>query len=121
MIGGLPLCRQFAGTPGAADTLTAGDDNSHNIVGMEGDDIITGGGASDKIYGDEGNDSITDNEDSIDLDLIYGDEGNDTINVQEGRTGEDTVNCGPGAKERVFFDRGTDTISHTCEIRNPGH
>jgi len=103
-----------------ADTLTAGDDNDHNIAGMEGSDIITGGGFHDKIYGDEGNDSITDNEDTFDLDLIYGDEGNDTINVQEGRTGEDTVNCGPGAKDRVFFDQGTDTISRTCEIRNPG-
>src|SRR5215207_4659951 len=81
MIGGLPLCRQFAGTPGAADTLTAGDDNSHNIVGMEGGDIITGGSASDKIYGDEGNDSITDNEDVPDLDVIWGDEGDDIKRV----------------------------------------
>jgi Ca2+-binding RTX toxin-like protein len=82
-----------------AHTLTAGDDNHHNIAGMEGNDIITGGEDSDNIYGDE---------------------GNDTIDVQEATNGEDTVNCGPGKKDRVFFDQGTDTISRTCEIRNPG-
>jgi Ca2+-binding RTX toxin-like protein len=104
----------------AADTLTAGDDNSHNIVGMEGGDIITGGGAGDKIYGDEGNDSITDNEDVPDLDIIWGDEGDDIIRVREGNGVGDTVNCGPGAKDKVFFDRRIDTISSNCEIRNPG-
>ncbi|MBA2714910.1 MAG: hypothetical protein H0U55_15315 [Rubrobacteraceae bacterium] len=78
------------------------------------------GGFQDAIYGDEGNDSITDDEDTFDLDRIYGDEGNDTIRVQEGRNGEDTVNCGSGAKDRVFFDRGIDVINRNCEIRNPG-
>lgn len=104
----------------AADTLTAGDDNLHNIVGMEGNDIITGGEGQDNIYGDEGNDSITDNEDMPDLDFIWGDEGNDTIRVREGNDFGDTVNCGSGAKDRVFFDRGMDSISSNCEIRNPG-
>jgi Ca2+-binding RTX toxin-like protein len=104
-----------------ADTLTAVDDNHHNITGMEGNDIITGGEDSDNIYGDEGNDTIDDFEGNIpDLDRVYGDEGNDTIDVQEATNGEDTVNCGPGKKDRVFFDQGTDTISRTCEIRNPG-
>ena len=104
----------------AADTLTAGDDNSHNIVGMEGNDIITGGGFHDNIYGDEGNDSITDNEDTPDLDFIWGDEGNDIIRVREGNGVGDTVNCGSGAKDKVFFDRDVDTIRSNCEIRNPG-
>lgn len=113
------LTPDCVGTRGA-DTLTAGDDNDHNIAGMEGNDIITGGGFHDKIYGDEGDDTITDDEDTLDLDFIYGDEGNDRINVQDGQNGMDTVNCGSGTKDRVFFDRGIDTISRNCEIRNPG-
>jgi Ca2+-binding RTX toxin-like protein len=42
----------------------------------------------------EGNDIITG------VDFVYGDEGNDTIDVQEGRSGDDTVNCGPGKRTR---------------------
>jgi Ca2+-binding RTX toxin-like protein len=80
-----------------ADTLTAGDDNSHNIAGMEGNDIITGGGFHDNIYGDEGNDSI---------------------DVQDGDQFEDVVNCGPGKKDTVFFDEGFDTVTG-CEKKNP--
>ena len=41
-------------------------------------------------------------------DEIFGDEGNDRINVQEGDNFPDTVNCGPGKKDRVFFDKGID-------------
>jgi Ca2+-binding RTX toxin-like protein len=66
----------------------------------------------DKIYGDEGNDFITDNEDVPDLDIIWGDEGDDIIRVREGNGVGDTVHCGPGAKEKVFFDRGS-TLSAT--------
>jgi len=82
-----------------ADTLTAGDVNDHNIAGMEGNDIITGGEAHDDIYGDE---------------------GNDTIDEREGTNGEDTVNCGSGKKDRLFFDQGIDTVAKNCEIRDPG-
>ena len=81
-----------------ADTLTAGDDNTHIIAGLEGNDIITGGGFHDTIYGDE---------------------GNDTIDVREGDDFADTVDCGPGKKDRVFFDVGVDTVTR-CEIKNPG-
>jgi Ca2+-binding RTX toxin-like protein len=108
-----------------ADTLTAGDGNYHRIAAMEGNDIITGGESQDDIYGDEGNDTITDNENNIgDIDFIYGDEGNDTIDVQEGGSNHaDTVNCGPGKKDRVFFDQGGVGVADTvtgCEIKNPG-
>jgi Ca2+-binding RTX toxin-like protein len=102
------------GTRGA-DTLT-GDNGSHHIAGLEGNDIITGGSNHDFIYGDEGNDTITD-DGGNDLDVIYGDEGNDTINVREGNGVADIVDCGPGKKDRVFFDPA-DTITH-CEIKNP--
>ena len=100
-----------------ADTLTAGDDNTHIIAGMEGNDIITGGGFHDFIYGDEGSDTINDGDPGSDIDTIFGDEGNDTIDVREGDGHPDVVDCGPGKKDKVFFDPA-DTVTR-CEIKNP--
>ncbi len=102
-----------------ADTMTGRDNASDRIAGMEGDDQIDGGGG-DTLYGDEGNDTIRDGSGALDVDIVYGDEGNDTIHVNEfnGAAG-DTVNCGPGTKDRVFFDKGADTIHKSCEIRKP--
>jgi Ca2+-binding RTX toxin-like protein len=104
-----------------ADTMTGRDNAPDRIAGMEGDDQIDGGGGSDTLYGDEGNDTIRDDSGALDADTVYGDEGNDTIHVEEfnGAAAGDTVNCGPGTKDRVFFDKGVDTIHKSCEIRNP--
>ena len=46
--------------------------------------------------------------------------GGDTINVQEGNAFTDDVFCAPGKKDKVFFDKGEDDISQTCEIKRPG-
>ena len=81
-----------------ADTMTGRDNASDRIAGMEGDYQIDGGGGSDTLYGDEGNGTIRDDSDALDV---------------------DTVNCGPGTKDRVFFDKGVDTIHKSCEIRKP--
>jgi Ca2+-binding RTX toxin-like protein len=100
------------------DTIT-GTTNPDRIAGMEGNDIISGGAQGDEIYGDEGNDTIEDGTTDTDTDFIYGDEGNDLIDVQEGVGGADTVFCGSGTKDKVFFDQGSDIIAKNCEIRNP--
>jgi hypothetical protein len=77
--------------------------------------------ASRKRSCDEGSDFfITENEATFDLDLVYGDEGNDIIKVREEMAGAHTVSCGPGQKDTVFFDEGTDTTSRSSEIRKPG-
>ena len=52
-------------------------------------------------------------------DRILADDGNDLIDVQEGVGGSDTVFCGPGTKDKVFFDQGSDIIAKNCEIKNP--
>lgn len=99
------------------DTLS-GTSSDDQIAAMEGGDTIDGSGGSDEIYGDEGNDTLTDNGITSDFDLIYGDEGNDTIDVKEGvGNGSDTVHCGPGTKDKVFFDKPGDNIARDCEIR----
>jgi Ca2+-binding RTX toxin-like protein len=104
-----------------ADTMTGRDSASDRIAGMEGDDQIDGGESSDTLYGDEGNDTIRDDSGALDVDTVYGDEGNDTIHLNEfnGAAAGDTVNCRPGTKDRVFFDKGVDTIHKSCEIRKP--
>lgn len=95
-----------------AKTCTPGD-----CVGTRGADTLTGTGNSfsiNRIAGLEGNDTITGDDTSH---TIYGDEDNDTIDVEENNFGADTVNCGPGTKDKVFFDKGLDTVSRNCEIR----
>jgi Ca2+-binding RTX toxin-like protein len=125
MVGGVALALDKScaggdciGTRG--DDLIRGSTNLDRIVGMEGNDQILDAGGNDELYGDEGNDIITDDGTNLDFDTIYGDEGNDTINVYEfGVAGADTVNCGPGRKDKVFFDRGIDVVANNCEIRKP--
>lgn len=86
-------------------------------VGIRGADTLTGGDAqADRIAGLEGNDEIDGRGDN---DTVYGDEGNDTIRDDSGAFAADTINCGPGTKDRVFFDSGLDSIHKSCEIRNP--
>ena len=80
--------------------MTGRDNALDRISSMEGDDQIDGGGSSDTLYGDESNDSIY-------------------VNEFNGATAGDTVNCGPDTKDRVFFDKGVDTIYESCEIRKP--
>jgi Ca2+-binding RTX toxin-like protein len=115
-------CPSFecVGTRGA-DTLTGNGAQQDRIAGLEGNDQIDGMGGSDTLYGDEGNDTIRDDSGALDADTVYGDEGNDTIHVNEfnGAAAGDTINCGPGTKDRVFFDKGIDTIHKSCEIRRP--
>ena len=31
----------------------------------------------------------------------------------------DTVHCGPGTKDKVFFDEGADDVAKDCEIKKP--
>jgi Ca2+-binding RTX toxin-like protein len=104
------------GTRGA-DTIT-GSSGLDRIAGMEGNDTINGGMGPDDIYGDEGNDTISHSDASVFLAeaTIFGDEGNDTIDVRDGG-GQDSVDCGPGKKDKVTFDQGIDIIRKNCEIK----
>jgi Ca2+-binding RTX toxin-like protein len=103
-----------------ADNVS-GSNSSDRVALLEGNDSITQPPVfndNDTMYGDEGNDFIHDGTTQNDNDTIYGDEGNDTINVEDA-AGPDTVNCGPGKRDKVFFNEDEDTISRNCEIKNP--
>ena len=101
-----------------------GTNGSDAIYGRDGVDIIDGDmaatdGANDTIVGGDGADEIYDALLADDTDTIRGGPGNDYIDVHDGPTGADTVDCGPGAKDRVYFDRGVDQIAANCERQFP--
>jgi Ca2+-binding RTX toxin-like protein len=105
-----------------ADAIIGSQDFPNRIAAMEGNDTINGGPLTDEIYGDEGNDTINSGAIAIgvpDSDVIYGDEGNDTIDVRDNDSGPDTVNCGPGKKDKVSFDKSEDVIANNCEVMQP--
>src|SRR5215218_8489315 len=120
---GLVLAETFSCTGPCVGTREAdmmtGSATLDRIAGMEGNDTITGGAGDDQMYGDEGGDTIMDNSNTEDNDAVFADEGNDTINVREGEgvAGADTVFCGPGKKDKVFFDENMDFLHKGCEIR----
>ncbi|MFV2064735.1 MAG: M56 family metallopeptidase [Chloroflexota bacterium] len=131
----------FVGTPGA-DSYD-GSDGRDKIVGRAGADELSGGGRGDLIRGGKGADTIRGDAGPDRLiggpgndiifgggrgDLIRGGGGNDTIRAGAGndivktwRDGvADTVDCGPGDKDRAIAD-STDSLVN-CEfivVRDP--
>jgi Ca2+-binding RTX toxin-like protein len=76
-----------------------------NLTGSGFGDVLTGSGAANKLVGGDG------------ADELLGLGGKNRINSRDGLK-NDTVNCGRGAEDVAFFDRGTDSVSN-CEIKNP--
>lgn len=97
---------------GANDTMRGGDGADamwgdwHQVIdpGEPGSDTIYGGNGSDRLQGDERTDTLK------------GGRGNDHIAAQEGE--RDLVDCGRGAEDVAFYDKGIDEV-RSCEIRNP--
>jgi hypothetical protein len=118
---------------GEGSQLCRGSDNPDTITGSTDSDLILGEGgddgiqadpapsanADDEVRGGGGSDVIIDSLPAIDSDVIFGGSGNDTINVRENTGGADTVNCGKGNQDRVFFDVDIDTVAANCELLNP--
>lgn len=95
----------------------AGNDS---LYGRDGDDRHNGGLGADALVGGADNDVL---KGGLGADTVYGDNpevptetGDDTIDVRDGE--KDTVDCGPGT-DTVFFDEGIDSVTNTCENRNP--
>jgi Ca2+-binding RTX toxin-like protein len=133
----------FVDAQGGNDSVRGGGE-SDELHGGDGDDVLSGDGANepsrdmqDDIYGEGGNDTLDgeggDNRyfgdigaDTIDAafstqdgpnaaagEIISGGPGNDTIFAEDGLS--DTVNCGPGTKDRVKSHDPADEIAD-CEI-----
>ena len=112
-LGGLPDGQGYI----TVDVVSSSDDdlikNIENVIGTDGDDIITGDGNNNRLEGADGNDTIRGGA-GIDVllgdagnDTLYGDAGNDQI---DGGTGDDTIYGGTGDDLLDGGSSGTDTL-----------
>lgn len=85
-----------AGDPGSGNT-------SGNIVGTEGNDVLTGSNGNDTLSGRGGNDFLHGRQGN---DQLFGEAGNDTL---RGGKGIDRVDGGDG-NDAVYGDRDNDTV-----------
>jgi hypothetical protein len=98
------------------DTSTDGNDvvrggpGFDELVGYGGSDLLSGGRAGDFIFAEES--SVNEGEDTVNSGR-----GNDFIEARDGV--KDTINCGKGNTDIVFFDKGgVDTVANNCEFKN---
>jgi Ca2+-binding RTX toxin-like protein len=102
----------------ARDTSTDGNDR---VGGGQNGDELAGYGGNDKLLGRSGSDFIFAEESSENEgeDVVKGNEGNDFILARDGEA--DTIGCGTGQRDTVFFDQGgIDTVSDSCERKRGG-
>lgn len=97
---------------GPNDTSTDGDDR---VVGGDGSDGMVGFGGGDVLSGGDGRDYVYAVETSKNPgeDTVRGGPDNDFIDAID-KT-KDTIDCGSGAKDRVYYDKSLDTVDR-CEI-----
>jgi hypothetical protein len=102
--------------PEGDDTLTDGDDE---LIGYRGPDTLLGLGGSDTLRGGRGDDLIEETEESENpgKDTVRGSRGQDFIGALDGF--KDTIFCGRGDQDEVFFEEGLDVVADNCELRNP--
>lgn len=107
---GPELC-DVVGTDG--DDVLTGSDASETICGFDGDDVIDGGGGDDVILGGNGNDRLTGGPGD---DQLRGEAGRDSLDGGEGGdallggSGNDELKGGPGADALMGGD-GDDDLS----------
>ena len=101
----------------APDTSTDGNDH---IAGGKNWDELYGYGGRDRFLGRSGGDFIFAEESSENegADVVRGHEGPDWILARDGV--KDTIFCGLGERDTVFFDKGIDTVSTNCERKRGG-
>src|ERR671910_725522 len=111
------------GTEG--DDLMIGTPDSNGLHGLGGDDLIRGLGGNDFLTGDDtvtggsGDDRVTGGPGD---DLVVGGSGEDVlragggadrVEAQDGFA--DSISCGDGSRDLVFFDQGLDIVDADCE------
>lgn len=97
---------------GPTDTSTDGDDR---VIGEAGSDGIAGYGGGDVLSGGDGRDYLfaVENSKNPGEDTVRGGPGNDFIDAID-KT-KDTIDCGTGTRDRVYYDKNLDTVER-CEI-----
>ena len=128
---------------GGADTMHGygggdflqGDNGSDHVYGDAGADTYLWGGAhnentdtftdtsADYVHGGSEADFIYGGYAQGGVDRVYGEGGNDAIQASQRGTGfspvtKEIIDCGAGASDEVWFDKGLDVVTN-CEIRHP--
>ena len=98
---------------GGGDTIYA-EGGEDGVYGGDGDDTLKGGYGNDTVAGNAGDDQIWGEEGN---DLLIGGAGNDGIDAEDGSV--DTIDCGKGRRDTVYFDQGVDVVNKNCEKRVP--
>jgi Ca2+-binding RTX toxin-like protein len=91
-------------------TAVKGGPGFDELVGYGGADELSGGDNGDSIFAEESSENNGE-------DVASGGRGNDFILARDGV--KDTINCGKGNTDVVFFDKGgVDTVANNCEYKN---
>ncbi len=113
------------------DVLTVEGSQGRTLVGLDGDDLLTGGLGADTLIGGQGSDTLRGAEGD---DMIFGSEGNDFLNGGDGDDtmfgeagddffvgigGTDSIHGGDGIDTNSFEDIGTG-VTATIEADNAG-
>ena len=111
---------------GGSDFLK-GDDGSDHIYGDAGNDVFLIGGANDAsddyVHGGSGADHLYGGFAPGGVDRVYGEGANDTIDASQrhnffGPVTKEIIDCGAGASDEVYFDKGLDVVATNCEIKH---
>ena len=121
---------------GSGDYLQ-GDKGSDHLYGDAGADYSLWGGAydygtvnspytdtsDDYVHGGSGNDQMTGVYAQGGVDRLYGEGGNDIIGSSQRADAfspvtKEIIDCGSGASDEVYFDKGVDVVTN-CEIKHP--
>ena len=119
---------------GASDYMEGGKGSDHIYGDADTDQNLWGGGydastntfpdkSDDYVHGGGGNDHISGGYAQAGVDRIYGEGGNDIIGSSQRQQSfspvtKEIIDCGSGASDEVYFDKGLDVISN-CEIKHP--
>jgi Ca2+-binding RTX toxin-like protein len=114
------------------DDLIRGSGGNDSLTGDDGDDAVHGGSGDDTVKGNLGNDTVTGSsgDDTVEggwgNDLVVGGSGKDTLRAGAGADRveaqdgfADSISCGAGSRDVVFFDQGLDMVAADCEARRP--
>jgi Ca2+-binding RTX toxin-like protein len=104
-----------------------GDSGSDHIYGDAGNDKFLFGGdvgaSDDYVHGGSGEDHLFGGFASGGVDRVYGEGGNDYIDTGQRHNffspvTKEIIDCGPGASDEVYFDKGVDVVATNCEIKH---
>ena len=113
---------EYARGTSAADTLFTDGDNAVQLIGDQGDDVLTGGGGADNLQGRNGDDELRGRAGNDELtggagaDVLFGGDGDDTLyfdaddTTVDGGAGQDRAIAQGGGP--VSLDLGAANVEH---------